>query len=80
MKKLMTILFAVIAIALTAQAKLVQPVKWAGAIEGDSIHLTATIEDGWHLNIIELGDGVKTLTKQGGQIALGDYEEGMAGA
>ena len=57
MKKLMTILFAVIAIALTAQAQLVQPVKWAGAIEGDSIHLTATIEDGWHLNIIELGDG-----------------------
>ena len=56
MKKIMTI-FAVIAIALTAQAQLVQPVKWAGAIEGDSIHLTATIEDGWHLNIIELGDG-----------------------
>ena len=45
------------AIALTAQAQLVQPVKWAGAVEGDSIHLTATIEDGWHLNIIELGDG-----------------------
>jgi thiol:disulfide interchange protein DsbD len=57
MKKIMTILLAVIAIALTAQAQLVQPVKWAGAIEGDSIHLTATIEDGWHLNIIELGDG-----------------------
>lgn len=56
MKRIMTI-FAVIAIALTAQAQLVQPVKWAGAIEGDSIHLTATIEDGWHLNIIELGDG-----------------------
>ena len=45
------------AIALTAQAQLVQPVKWAGAVEGDSIHLTATIENGWHLNIIELGDG-----------------------
>ena len=57
MKKTMTILLAVMAIALTAQAQLVQPVKWAGAVEGDSIHLTATIEDGWHLNIIELGDG-----------------------
>ena len=57
MKKIMTILLAVMAIALTAQAQLVQPVKWAGAVEGDSIHLTATIEDGWHLNIIELGDG-----------------------
>jgi thiol:disulfide interchange protein DsbD len=57
MKKLMTILFAVMAIALTAQAQIVQPVKWDGAVEGDSVKLTATIEKGWHLNIIELGDG-----------------------
>ena len=56
MKRIMTI-FAVIAIALTAGAQIVQPIKWTGAIEGDSIHLSATIEDGWHLNIIELGDG-----------------------
>ena len=45
------------AIALTAQAQLVQPIKWAGEIVGDSVRLTATIEKGWHLNIIELGDG-----------------------
>ena len=57
MKKIMTILLAVIAIALTAQAQLVQPVKWAGEVVGDSVRLTATIEQGWHLNIIELGDG-----------------------
>lgn len=57
MKKIMTILLAVIAIALTAQAQLVQPVKWAGEVVGDSVRLTATIEDGWHLSIIELGDG-----------------------
>lgn len=57
MKKIMTILLAVIAIALTAQAQLVQPIKWAGEVVGDSIRLTATIEQGWHLNIIELGDG-----------------------
>lgn len=53
----MTILFAVMAIALTAQAQIVQPVKWDGAVEGDSVKLTATIEKGWHLNIIELGNG-----------------------
>lgn len=53
----MTILFAVMTIALTAQAQIVQPVKWVGAVEGDSVKLTATIEKGWHLNIIELGDG-----------------------
>ena len=57
MKKLMTILIAVIAIAVTAKAQLVEPVKWAGEVVGDSVRLTATIEKGWHLNIIELGDG-----------------------
>ena len=56
MKKIMTILFAVIAIALTAEAQIVQPIKWTAAVEGDSVRLTATIEKGWHLNIIELGD------------------------
>ena len=50
-------IFAVMAIALTAQAQLVQPIKWAGEIVGDSVRLTATIEKGWHLSIIELGDG-----------------------
>ena len=50
-------IFAAIAIALTAGAQIVQPIKWTGAIEGDSVKLTATIEKGWHLNIIELGDG-----------------------
>ena len=57
MKRLATILFAVIAIALTATAQIVQPIKWTGAVEGDSVKLTATIEQGWHLSIIELGDG-----------------------
>ena len=56
MKKIMTI-FAVIAIALTAAAQIVQPIKWAGEVVGDSVRLTATIDKGWHLNIIELGDG-----------------------
>ena len=57
MKKIMTILLAVIAIALTAQAQIVQPIKWTGEVVGDSVRLTATIDKGWHLNIIELGDG-----------------------
>ena len=57
MKRLATILFAVMAIALTAYAQLVQPIKWTGAIDGDSVRLTATIDQGWHLTIIELGDG-----------------------
>ena len=57
MKRILNTIFAVIAIALTAQAQLVEPVKWSGEVIGDSVRLTATIEKGWHLNIIELGDG-----------------------
>ena len=57
MKRIMTIFLAVIAIALTAHAQIVQPIKWTGSVDGDSVRLTATIEKGWHLNIIELGDG-----------------------
>lgn len=57
MKRLATIFLAVIAIALTAGAQIVQPIKWTGTIEGDSVKLIASIEQGWHLNIIELGDG-----------------------
>ena len=49
--------FVAIFIALAAQAQLVQPIKWTGEVVGDSVRLTATIEQGWHLNIIELGNG-----------------------
>ena len=49
--------FVAIFIALAAQAQLIQPIKWAGEVVGDSVRLTATIEQGWHLNIIELGNG-----------------------
>ena len=49
--------FVAIFIALAAQAQLIQPIKWTGEVVGDSVRLTATIDQGWHLNIIELGDG-----------------------
>ena len=49
--------FVAIFIALAAQAQLVQPIRWTGEVVGDSVRLTATIEQGWHLNIIELGNG-----------------------
>ena len=49
--------FVAIFIAHAAQAQLIQPIKWTGEVVGDSVRLTATIEQGWHLNIIELGDG-----------------------
>ena len=39
-----------------ATAQVVEPVKWTGEEIGDSVRLTATIEAGWHMNIIEFGD------------------------
>ena len=56
MKRLINTLLAIF-IAFAVQAQLVEPIKWKGEVIGDSVRLTATIEDGWHLNIIELGDG-----------------------
>ena len=37
-------------------AQIVQPVKWSGEEIGDSVRLTATIDEGWHLTIISLAD------------------------
>ena len=70
MKRLVTILFAVIAIALTAQAQLVEPIKWKGEVIGDSVRLTANIEQGWHLNIMELGEGEYDEEYEGTFIAV----------
>jgi len=57
MKKFIYTIVAIF-IALAAQAQLVEPIKWNGEVIGDSVRLTATIDKGWHLNIIELGDGL----------------------
>ncbi len=39
-----------------AKAELVQPVKWSGEVIGDSVRLTAVIEQGWHMTIIDFGE------------------------
>jgi len=54
MKKIYTILLAII--PLFAAAELVEPVTWSGEKVGDSVRIKATIEPGWHMNIIEFGE------------------------
>lgn len=54
MKRILTILLAFS--PLLAAAQIVQPVKWSGEQVGDSVRLTATIEDGWHMTLISVGD------------------------
>lgn len=54
MKKLFFILLSLI--PLVSAAEIVQPVTWSGEEQGDSVVLRAEIEQGWHMNIIEMGD------------------------
>ena len=54
MKKILTIVM--MCLPLMAAAQMVQPVKWSGEEIGDSVRLKATIEEGWHMTIIEFGE------------------------
>lgn len=52
--------FSVICIAflaLSLHAQILNPVHWSGELQGDSIRLTATIDDGWQLHILEFEYG-----------------------
>jgi len=37
-------------------AQIVEAVKWSGEEAGDSVRLTATIQEGWHMTLISIGD------------------------
>ena len=53
MKKLFLLISCAV-MALCANAQMVNPIHWTGETRGDSIYLTATIDEGWHLNIIDI--------------------------
>lgn len=54
MRRYLTILLTLI--PLLAWAELVQPIHWSGEEVGDSVRLTATIDEGWHMTLISVGD------------------------
>lgn len=54
MKRILFILLACVPMWVAAQ--MVQPVKWSGEEIGDSVRLTATFEEGWHMTLISIGD------------------------
>lgn len=54
MKKILCILLALLPLAVYAE--LVQPVHWSAEEQGDSVCLTARIDSGWHMTIIEFGE------------------------
>ncbi len=65
MKKLFLLMVCMLT-GLTLSAQMVNPIHWTGETRGDSIYLTATIDEGWHLNIIDIP-------------AEGDFDEEYAG-
>jgi len=54
MKRILFILLCLL--PFFAAAQIVQPVKWSGEETGDSVRLTATFEEGWHMTLISIGD------------------------
>ena len=58
MKRILSILIIILCswLFVPVSAQIVQPVKWSGEEIGDSVRLTATIDEGWHLTIISLAD------------------------
>ena len=54
MKRILGILLAFMPLMVAAQ--MVQPVKWTGEEIGDSVRLKATVEPGWHMSILEMGE------------------------
>ena len=54
MKRILFILLACVPLMVAGQ--MVQPVTWTGEEIGDSVRLKATIEEGWHMTIIDFGE------------------------
>jgi len=54
MRKLLSIFVCLLPLWVVAQ--IVQPVTWSGEEVGDSVRIRASIEPGWHMNIIEFGE------------------------
>ena len=52
MKKIFFILLAVLPMMVAAQ--MVQPVHWSGEDRGDSVRIRATVDEGWHMSILEM--------------------------
>ena len=51
---LVCILYSVLCIPVCAQ--LVQPVTWSAVEDGDTVHIKALIEEGWHMTIFTIGE------------------------
>lgn len=54
MKRIVSILLVIL--PLFAVAQILQPVRWSGEEIGDSVRCTATIEPGWHMTLISVGE------------------------
>ena len=58
MKRILFIIF--VCLPLYVAAQMVQPVHWSGEDRGDSVRIRATVDEGWHMSILEMGDFIFT--------------------
>ena len=62
MRKLILLLLCLL--PLLAHAEILQPVHWQGEPFGDSVRITATIDEGWYLSVMQLaGEDVEDETE-----------------
>lgn len=54
MKRIFFILLVFLPLWVAAQ--MVQPVHWSGEELGDSVRIRATVDEGWHMSILEMGE------------------------
>ena len=54
MKRILFILFVCVPLCVAAQ--MVQPVHWSGEDRGDSVRIRATVDEGWHMSILKMGE------------------------
>ena len=57
-KKILNLLSALLLVIMGVNAQMVNPVHWSGETVEDSIRLTATIDAGWHMTLIEINDSI----------------------
>ena len=43
---------------MVGKAQIVEPVHWSEVREGDSVRVTATIDEGWHMTLISINDSL----------------------
>lgn len=56
MKRLLSILMLCVLVCACVDAQIVTPIHWSSEVVGDSVRVSASIDDGWHMTIFAIGN------------------------